>query len=85
MEFSTQLQVFYQNKFQCHLNYISNPAISTDDNLLSRKLKEDQYDVLGEFQIMTPMKLEIVIPGTHQLARNIIFTFEQQRGNLKEK
>jgi hypothetical protein len=34
---------------------------------------------------MTLMKLEIVIPGTHQLARNIIFTFEQQRGNLKEK
>jgi hypothetical protein len=49
MEFSTQLQVFYQNKFQCHLNYISNPAISPYDNLLSSKLKEDQYDVLGKF------------------------------------
>ena len=70
--------------FQCQLNYISNPAISPEDNILTSKLKEDQYDLLGKSLIMYLIKLDIVIPGTHQLARNIIFRFEQQHGYLKE-
>ena len=71
--------------FQCHLDYISNPAISSEDNILSNKLKDDQYDLSGELKIVLPWwRFEHLISGTHQLARNIIFSFKQHQGRSNQ-